>query len=117
MLGVLGLGEAGVFIAITVYFSEQDNLLAVALTSIAFFGSFLTSYIRAVAEAMEIDCTQGWITRVNRVILLCLGMVLGILVPIMFFLALATCATATQRFIHVRKTLVNHVESKDGDSS
>ena len=59
--------------------------------------------MRARAESLGIECTVGWISRTERVFIM--GMLLVVHLPevMAYVLALATCFTALQRILHVRR--------------
>lgn len=71
------------------------------LIFLALIGSFLTSYIRARAEGLNIDCTVGLFTRVERVIILALGLLLSQVFIALAIVVVLSFVTATQRFVHV----------------
>ena len=71
------------------------------LIFLAMIGSFMTSYIRARAEALNIDCTVGLFTRVERVIILVLGLLLNQVFVALAIVVVLSFVTAGQRFVHV----------------
>jgi CDP-diacylglycerol--glycerol-3-phosphate 3-phosphatidyltransferase len=71
------------------------------LIFLALIGSFLTSYIRARAEALDIDCTVGLFTRVERVIILALGLLLSQVFIALAIVVVLSFVTVGQRFVHV----------------
>jgi len=71
------------------------------LIFLALIGSFLTSYIRARAEGLDIDCTVGLFTRVERVIILALGLLLSQVFIALAIVVVLSFETAGQRFVHV----------------
>ena len=78
-----------------------DVRLQVVLIFLAMMGSFLTSYIRARAEALNIDCKVGLFTRVERVIILALGLLLSQVFVALAIVVVLSFVTAAQRFVHV----------------
>lgn len=72
-----------------------------ALIFLAMTGSFLTSYIRARAEGLNIDCTVGLFTRVERVIIIALGLLLNQVFIALAIVVVLSFVTVGQRFIHV----------------
>jgi CDP-diacylglycerol--glycerol-3-phosphate 3-phosphatidyltransferase len=63
------------------------------------------SYTRARAEAVQIECKEGFFQRTERIVLLILGLVTGWMLPVLWLLALFTNFTAVQRTFDVyRKT-------------
>jgi CDP-diacylglycerol--glycerol-3-phosphate 3-phosphatidyltransferase len=73
----------------------------IVLIFLALTGSFLTSYIRARAEALNIDCTVGIFTRPERVIVLALGLLLNLVFVAVSIVVVLSFITVGQRFIHV----------------
>ena len=104
------LGEAFLFAGLTWYFSAADpgaDRTALLLITLTVVGSLTTSYVRARAEGVGETCLVGWVQRTERVVLLTLGLLIGrvALVPVLWFLAVATLATTTQRLVHVAAKL------------
>jgi CDP-diacylglycerol--glycerol-3-phosphate 3-phosphatidyltransferase len=75
--------------------------LQLLLIFLAMIGSFMTSYIRARAEALNIDCTVGLFTRVERVIILASGLLLNQVFVALAIVVVLSFVTAGQRFVHV----------------
>jgi CDP-diacylglycerol---glycerol-3-phosphate 3-phosphatidyltransferase len=71
------------------------------LIFLALTGSFLTSYIRARAEGLNINCTVGIFTRPERVIVLALGLLFNLVFIALAIVVVLSFITAGQRFIHV----------------
>ncbi|MDD5703767.1 MAG: CDP-alcohol phosphatidyltransferase family protein [Dehalococcoidales bacterium] len=71
------------------------------LIFLAMIGSFLTSYIRARAEGLNIDCTVGLFTRVERVIIIALGLLLNQVFIALAIVVVLSFVTVCQRFLHV----------------
>lgn len=100
------IGEAVALAGVAVFLARQGSDLAVGAIVIALLGGSLTSYVRARAEALGVECSVGWISRTERVCIM--GTLLVVHLPelMAYVLALATCFTAGQRIIHVRKALL-----------
>jgi CDP-diacylglycerol--glycerol-3-phosphate 3-phosphatidyltransferase len=71
------------------------------LIFLAMIGSFLTSYIRARAEGLGIDCTVGLFTRPERVIILSLGLLLSQVFIALAIVVVLSFVTVGQRFLFV----------------
>ena len=71
------------------------------LIFLAMIGSFLTSYIRARAEGLGIDCTVGLFTRPERVIILALGLLLSQVFIALAIVVVLSFVTVGQRFLFV----------------
>lgn len=98
--------EAVTFIALIYYYSgRSDGRLAVVLLAAALVGSLMVSYTRARAEAVNIECKEGFFQRTERIVVLIIGLVTGWMLPVLWILAILTNVTALQRIYDVyRKT-------------
>ena len=72
---------------------------------LALMGSVLTSYARARAEGLGIECKVGIMERPERLGLLALGLILGhrFLMAVMMLLAVTSLFTVVQRILHVHR--------------
>jgi CDP-diacylglycerol--glycerol-3-phosphate 3-phosphatidyltransferase len=77
----------------------------VVLLLVALAGSFLTSYTRARAEGLGLECRVGWLERPERIALLVAGLLFGrvVLIGAIVVLAILTTVTFVQRIMHVRR--------------
>jgi CDP-diacylglycerol---glycerol-3-phosphate 3-phosphatidyltransferase len=98
--------EAVTLIALIFYYSGQpDGRLPVVLLAAALVGSLMVSYTRARAEAVNIECKEGFFQRTERIVVLIIGLVTGWMLPVLWILAILTNLTALQRIYDVyRKT-------------
>ena len=104
------VSDSAVLCALIVWFAHQQSAVLVAVTCLALVTGFLTSYIRARAEAVGVSCKVGFAERAERSLLVWIGMLLaGVGVPIlgltMWVLAAASTVTVGQRMSYVRKQL------------
>jgi len=102
------LGEAAILTAIGLSFARADNLVAVVATFGAIIGSFLVSYTRAKAEALGLRGDVGFGSRVERVVLISVGLFLapwGWLQWPIYLLAAMAWITVIQRILFVRRQL------------
>ena len=97
------VGEGALLCALTYHFAARGAALDAALSAVVLTGSLLTSYLRARAEALGGDCTVGWISRTERVLLLAAGLILGRPEPAIWLLAGLTWWTVGQRLLHVSR--------------
>lgn len=106
--------EALVLFGLLIYFSGQpDSRGEVLLIYIAVVGSLLVSYTRAKAESLAIPCSEGILTRAERVALLVIGLIFAgwqpiaalppVLTLVLWLLAILSNVTAVQRILAVRK--------------
>jgi CDP-diacylglycerol--glycerol-3-phosphate 3-phosphatidyltransferase len=94
------VADGFVFSAIAWSFARTDSLgLALALSAGVL--AFLTSYIRARAEGLGVDCRVGVAERPERMTLVITGLILDLLVPALIILVVLALVTVVQRFICV----------------
>jgi CDP-diacylglycerol--glycerol-3-phosphate 3-phosphatidyltransferase len=113
--------EALVLFGLLIHVSGQPGARAeVLLIFAAVVGSLLVSYTRAKAESLRIPCTEGILTRAERVALLVIGLVLSgwqpvaalpnVLTIVLWLLAILSNITAIQRILAVRKATQQDVK-------
>jgi CDP-diacylglycerol--glycerol-3-phosphate 3-phosphatidyltransferase len=80
--------------------SAHMALLPYALMAV----SSVISYQRAKAESLGLDARGGLMERAERIVLICLGLLIEpLLVPILWVMLVLTSITAVQRFVKVWK--------------
>lgn len=90
---------------------ELGNRWLVMLAVVALIGAFLVSYTRARAEALGVQMKEGWFTRLERMIVLVLGLLSTLvigqwgLVAAVALLAILSNVTAIQRILLTRQKL------------
>ncbi|MDP6501436.1 MAG: CDP-alcohol phosphatidyltransferase family protein, partial [Dehalococcoidales bacterium] len=57
--------------------ATEQSTPVILIVGFALVGSLLVSYIRAKAEAMGLECTVGFFTRPERVVVLAIGLMLS----------------------------------------
>ena len=90
--------EAVVFIGIAVLYANNQSIWGVAVSGIALMTSQLVSYVRARAEAIDVNCEVGVFTRPERVVILSIGLLLS---KLNFALLIALVIIAVLSFITV----------------
>lgn len=97
--------ESVTFLALAYYYSgaqgvrgAQWSLMLIFLTVV---GSLMVSYTRARAEALNIECKEGWMQRPERIALLIVGLFTGWMLPVLLIMAVLTNFTAVQRIYQV----------------
>jgi CDP-diacylglycerol--glycerol-3-phosphate 3-phosphatidyltransferase len=110
------LAELAVFGALILYYMNRGAgaRLGVIGCLVAIAGSFLTSYTRARAEGLGLECRVGWLERPERVALIIVGFLGGgiVLDVIVGALAVLTLVTTVQRVLHVRRLAAGHGGSR-----
>ncbi len=102
------VGEAFVLGAIGLVFARHGNQVALAFVFAAVAGSFLVSYTRARAEALGLRGDVGFGSRVERVAIIAVGLVVapwGWLQWPIYVLAAIAWVTVGQRIWAVRRQL------------
>ncbi len=102
------VGEAAMLAAIGLAFMRESNEVALVATFAAVTGSFLVSYTRARAEALGLRGDVGFGSRVERVVLISIGLGLapwGWLEWPIYALAAIVWVTVVQRMLFVRRQL------------
>ena len=94
--------ESITFLGLAVYYANESNaqtpLLLIFLTLV---GSWAVSYTRARAEGLDIECNVGILQRPERLVLLIAALILGLVLPALWLLAIMTNLTAVQRIHEV----------------
>jgi CDP-diacylglycerol--glycerol-3-phosphate 3-phosphatidyltransferase len=84
------------------YLQSRHHGMIVLLPMAVLGASLLISYERAKAESLGFDAKGGLMERAERVIVLCLGLLLNfLLVPLLWVMLALTLVTAVQRFVKV----------------
>jgi phosphatidylinositol phosphate synthase len=102
------LGEAAMLAAIGLVFMRESNEVALVAAFAAVIGSFLVSYTRAKAEALGLRGDVGFGSRVERVVLITVGLFVapwGWLQWPIYLLAATAWITVVQRILFVRRQL------------
>jgi CDP-diacylglycerol--glycerol-3-phosphate 3-phosphatidyltransferase len=95
------IADAMIFSGLALALHTQPRLLALIL--VALVASFVTSYVRAKAEAIDLACTVGLLERGERAVLLMLALLLHqyVLEAALWVLAVGGVVTVIQRVHHV----------------
>ena len=103
--------EGALFIAITARGVQLQNTALIYLPILALLGSLMVSYTRARAEGLGLQMKEGWFTRLERMLVLTLGLILTAffgatsLVVAVAIIALLANSTALQRILATRRLL------------
>jgi len=87
--------------ALVLYFYNQNNLTGVVLTFLAVLGSVMVSYTRARAEGLGLDAKTGILTRIERAIVLIIGLLFAKPIFSVGIIAVLANITAIQRIAKV----------------
>ncbi len=92
-------------LGLLIYYTREQSTAGVVVVGFVWLTSLLVSYIRARAEAADLDCEVGLFTRAERVVLLALGLLLSqvgeALLIILSVIAALSFITVIQRLRHV----------------
>ncbi len=95
-----------IFIAIAWYFFNQGYLYGLLITAGAMVGAVLISYVRARAEGLGIECKVGLMERPERIVLISLGCITGLIFPVITLIFFLNHLTVMQRIRHVYRAEV-----------
>ena len=98
------LSESAVFVGIIFYLAAADRPYEALLAGVAMTFSLGTSYTRARAEGLGIDCEVGILERAGRVVILSLTSIAGFLTAGLALVAVGALVTTLQRILHVRRS-------------
>ena len=97
--------EAVTLIGLMAFYARQpDSWQPILLLGVTLVGSLMVSYTRARAEAVGIECKEGFFQRTERIIVLIVGLVTGWMLPVLWILAIFTNVTVVQRVLAVYKS-------------
>ena len=94
--------EAAIFVVV-IFFYAASQPYAALLAGVAMTFSLMTSYTRARAEGLGLDCEVGLLERAGRVMILSLFSLAGLLFAGLALVAAGALVTTAQRFLHVRR--------------
>jgi phosphatidylglycerophosphate synthase len=93
--------DACVLLAVGWNLLVKGNQTGFVLSLLSLVGAFLISYTRARAEGLGYECKNGILERPERVVLISFGAVTGLIIPVLWVMAIFTQVTAFQRIYHV----------------
>jgi CDP-diacylglycerol--glycerol-3-phosphate 3-phosphatidyltransferase len=91
------LSESVTFLGGLFYFMAVDSEMGVVVTFVAMVGSLMVSYARARAEGLGLTMREGLLTRLERVSVLVIGLLVGHLLVAVWIIALLSVFTVLQR--------------------
>jgi CDP-diacylglycerol--glycerol-3-phosphate 3-phosphatidyltransferase len=96
--------EAVIYFGLLIYYLRQpESFTPSILIFLAFVGSVMVSYAKARAEALGFDSNVGWLTRVERYLILAPCLIFNIPLVALWLIAILANFTALQRIVHVRR--------------
>jgi CDP-diacylglycerol--glycerol-3-phosphate 3-phosphatidyltransferase len=97
------LAEIILFAGYIYYFGTRDDLWMTAAAYAALTGSLMVSYTRSRAEALGLSCKVGFLTRVERYVVIVVTLTINQPEWGLVILAIGTYFTFGQRVYHVRR--------------
>jgi len=97
------LSDSLILAGIGVHYHLQGHTDGALLSLACLVGAYMVSYARARAEGLGVDCKVGMMERPERIILLSSGALSGLLLPVLWILAVTTAFTVLQRIRRVRE--------------
>ena len=94
------------------YFLQQNNILATIVTYVAACGAVLVSYVKARAESLGYEAKIGFLSRLERYIVLIPCLIFNIPIIAVWILAIFANFTAIQRIYFVRKQAWTSLKTK-----
>jgi CDP-diacylglycerol--glycerol-3-phosphate 3-phosphatidyltransferase len=95
------LSEAALFMGLLAFYASEGSYQELLLVGAALVGSIMTSYVRARAEGLGLECDVGVFTRPERVILLAVGLIFNQMLVVLWIIAVLANLMAWQRLIYV----------------
>ena len=94
------LADFAILFALLVWYSDGDRFdrTAIVLIGASLFGSIMVSYTRSKAAEFGVQIRSGLGTRLERVLIVAVGLLSGEIVAILWLLAVLTNLTALQRW-------------------
>jgi CDP-diacylglycerol--glycerol-3-phosphate 3-phosphatidyltransferase len=93
--------ESIVLLGLVVYYARAGGQWEPALVLVVTVTSLMVSYTRARAEALDVECKVGFMTRPPRVVILIAGMILNQVVIALILVGAGSLITSFQRMLHV----------------
>lgn len=99
------LSESALFLGLLYLYlygpAAGSSRAAPFLIYLSLVGSFMVSYARARAEGLGLDCKVGLFTRLERILVLALGLILRQVLIALWMVAILANLTALQRALHI----------------
>jgi CDP-diacylglycerol--glycerol-3-phosphate 3-phosphatidyltransferase len=91
------LSESAVYLGLIWYFQDQSAVVEVILIYLVITGSLMVSYVRARAGSLDVDCQIGIMTRMERFVVLVVGLLTHWVLAALAILAVFSYVTVVQR--------------------
>ena len=95
------LSESALLLGLLAWLLREGAAFEMYLVFLVLLGSVMVSYTRARAEGVGYDCKVGILTRLERVVVLGVGLIIGWVRPTLIVMTIFTWVTVFQRVWHV----------------
>ena len=97
------LSESAVFVGLIYFYASANRPYEALLAGVAMTFSLLTSYARARAEGLNINCEVGLLERAGRIVILSILSIAGLPTVGLGLVTSGAIVTTAQRILHVRR--------------
>jgi len=97
------LSESTIFVGLVFFYASAGRPYEALLAGAAMTFSLLTSYARARAEGLSIQCEVGLLERAGRILILSVFSILGLTTLGLCLVAAGAVVAPAQRILHVRR--------------
>ena len=106
-----------VLFGVLVYYAGGGQMGVVLLVGVVLMGSVMTSYTKARAELFGPQLRSGFFERGERIVVLAVGAISGLMIPVLWVLAIGTTLTAIQRFTNAARALASLEQVREAPTS
>jgi phosphatidylglycerophosphate synthase len=99
------MGEIAAFAGLGVSFAESGDERVLLLIVLAVGGAMMVPYIRSRAEVEGFNGKGGLMGRAERVLLFTLGLIFGLVEPMLWVFVVLVWITALMRFVDTYRSL------------
>jgi len=92
--------DLALYMGLLVYYSSINRPFYIVLTAIVMTGSVMISYSRARAENSIPKCKVGFLERPERVVLIIIGALFGVMAQVLWVIAVLSNLTVVHRMIY-----------------
>jgi phosphatidylglycerophosphate synthase len=106
-----------ILFGVLVYYAGRGQMGVVLLVGVVLMGSVMTSYTKARAELFGPQLRSGFFERGERIVVLAVGAISGLMIPVLWVLAIGTTLTAIQRFANAARALASLEQARKAPTS
>lgn len=99
------ISDGAMFTGLVFYFAMTGETVNAAIAAFALMAGFLTSYSRAKAESLGVNCKGGLVTRGERVFVIGIGLLADQMIPALYILTVLSTITVGQRIFEAKQQL------------